>query len=59
MLNKTKSDIVNVLIPRVLNKHPEHNIYLMMKLLIILTPLKICNWWSYGDTGLTGKKDYS
>ena len=57
MLNKIKSDIINVLIPRVLNKHPEYNYLFNDEITYHINPTrKFVIGGPHGDTGLTGRK---
>ena len=57
MLNKIKSDVINVLIPRLLNKHPEYNYLFNNKIKYHINPTgKFVIGGPHGDTGLTGRK---
>tara|TARA_Y100000768_G_scaffold375932_1_gene347332 strand:- start:124 stop:1377 length:1254 start_codon:yes stop_codon:yes gene_type:complete len=57
MLNKIKSDIINILIPRLLNKYPEYNYLFNDKIKYHINPTgKFVIGGPHGDTGLTGRK---
>ena len=58
MLAKIKEDIINILIPRVLNQNIRNTLScLMIRLSIISTqPVKFVIGGPHGDTGLTGRK---
>ena len=57
MLNKIKSDIVNILIPRLLNKNPELKNLFNENVEYLINPTgKFVIGGPHGDTGLTGRK---
>ena len=57
MLKKIKSDIVNILVPRVLNKYPNFKKYFNNKIKYHINPTgKFVIGGPHGDTGLTGRK---
>jgi len=57
MLNKIKSDIINILIPRLLNKNPDLKKLFNQNLEYLINPTgKFVIGGPHGDTGLTGRK---
>ena len=57
MLNKIKSDIVNILIPRLLNKNPDLKNLFNDNVEYLINPTgKFVIGGPHGDTGLTGRK---
>ena len=57
MLVKIKSDIINILIPRVINKYPEYKYLFNSKIKYHINPTgKFVIGGPHGDTGLTGRK---
>ena len=57
MLNKIKSDIVNILIPRLLNKNPDLKNLFNENVEYLINPTgKFVIGGPHGDTGLTGRK---
>ena len=57
MLNKIKSDIINVLIPRILNKNPDLKNLFNDNVEYLINPTgKFVIGGPHGDTGLTGRK---
>ena len=57
MLNKIKSDIINILIPRILNKNPDLKNLFNDNIEYLINPTgKFVIGGPYGDTGLTGRK---
>ncbi len=57
MLNKIKSDIINILIPRLLKRYPEYNYLFNNKIKYHINPTgKFVIGGPHGDTGLTGRK---
>ena len=57
MLSKIKSDIKNILIPRVLNKYPSYKKYFNSEIIYHINPTgKFVIGGPHGDTGLTGRK---
>ena len=57
MLNKIKSDIINILIPRLLNKNPDLKNLFNDKVEFLINPTgKFVIGGPHGDTGLTGRK---
>ncbi len=57
MLSKIKSDIINILIPRVLKKHPNFKKYFNNEVKYHINPTgKFVIGGPHGDTGLTGRK---
>ena len=57
MLKKIKSDIINILIPRVLNKFPSFKKYFHDEIIYHINPTgKFVIGGPHGDTGLTGRK---
>ncbi|GIR22120.1 MAG: hypothetical protein CM15mP36_13270 [Flavobacteriales bacterium] len=57
MLNKIKSDIVNILIPRILNKNPDLKNLFNDNVEYLINPTgKFVIGGPHGDTGLTGRK---
>ena len=57
MLNKIKSDIINVLIPRLLNKNPDLKNLFNDNVEYLINPTgKFVIGGPHGDTGLTGRK---
>ena len=57
MLNKIKSDIINILIPRLLNKNPDLKNLFNDNLEYLINPTgKFVIGGPHGDTGLTGRK---
>ena len=57
MLNKIKSDIINILIPRLLNKNPDLKHLFNDNVEYLINPTgKFVIGGPHGDTGLTGRK---
>ena len=57
MLNKIKSDIINILIPRLLNKNPDLKNLFNDNVEYLINPTgKFVIGGPHGDTGLTGRK---
>jgi len=57
MLNKIKSDIINILIPRILNKNPDLKNLFDENVEYLINPTgKFVIGGPHGDTGLTGRK---
>ena len=57
MLNKIKSDIVNILIPRIINKNPDLKNLFNDNVEYLINPTgKFVIGGPHGDTGLTGRK---
>lgn len=57
MLNKIKSDIINILIPRLLNKNPDLKNLFNENVEYLINPTgKFVIGGPHGDTGLTGRK---
>ncbi|HOO23612.1 MAG TPA: methionine adenosyltransferase [Paludibacteraceae bacterium] len=57
MQAKIHSDIANILIPRVFEKHPEYKRYLNGEFKLLVNPTgKFVIGGPHGDTGLTGRK---
>ena len=57
MLNKIKSDIINILIPRILNKNPDLKNLFNDNVEYLINPTgKFVIGGPHGDTGLTGRK---
>ena len=57
MLNKIKSDIINILIPRILNKNPDLKNLFNDEVEYLINPTgKFVIGGPHGDTGLTGRK---
>jgi len=57
MLNKIKSDIKSILIPRILRKHPNYRPFFNEKIKYHINPTgKFVIGGPHGDTGLTGRK---
>ena len=57
MLNKIKSDIINILIPRILNKNPDLKNLFEENVEYLINPTgKFVIGGPHGDTGLTGRK---
>jgi len=57
MLTKIKSDIINILIPRILNKNPAFKNLFNDKVEYLINPTgKFVIGGPHGDTGLTGRK---
>ena len=57
MLNKIKSDIINILIPRILNKNPDLKNLFDENVKYLINPTgKFVIGGPHGDTGLTGRK---
>ncbi len=57
MLNKIKSDIINILIPRLLNKNPDLKNLFNDNMEYLINPTgKFVIGGPHGDTGLTGRK---
>ena len=57
MLKKIKSDVINVLIPRVLKKYPQYSNLFNDKITYHVNPTgKFVIGGPHGDTGLTGRK---
>jgi len=57
MLNKIKSDIINILIPRILNKNPDLKNLFNDNIEYLINPTgKFVIGGPHGDTGLTGRK---
>ena len=57
MLNKIKSDIINILIPRLLNKNPDLKNLFNYNVEYFINPTgKFVIGGPHGDTGLTGRK---
>jgi S-adenosylmethionine synthetase len=57
MLNKIKSDIISILIPRILKKYPSYRPYFNDKIKYHINPTgKFVIGGPHGDTGLTGRK---
>ena len=57
MLNKIKSDIINILIPRLLNKNPDLKNLFNEDVEYLINPTgKFVIGGPHGDTGLTGRK---
>jgi len=57
MLKKIKSDVINVLIPRVLKKYPQYSNLFNNKITYHVNPTgKFVIGGPHGDTGLTGRK---
>ena len=57
MLNKIKSDIINILIPRLLNKNPDLKNLFNDNVQYLINPTgKFVIGGPHGDTGLTGRK---
>ena len=57
MLNKIKSDIVNILIPRIINKNPDLKNLFNDNVKYLINPTgKFVIGGPHGDTGLTGRK---
>ena len=57
MLNKIKSDIINILIPRLLNKNPDLKNLFNDNIEYLINPTgKFVIGGPHGDTGLTGRK---
>jgi len=57
MLKKIKSDVINVLIPRVIKKHPQYSNLFNDKITYHVNPTgKFVIGGPHGDTGLTGRK---
>ena len=57
MLNKIKSDIINILIPRLLNKNPDLKNLFNDNVKYLINPTgKFVIGGPHGDTGLTGRK---
>ncbi len=57
MLQKIKKDIVNILIPRLIKKHPEYAHLFNRKIQYHINPTgKFVIGGPHGDTGLTGRK---
>jgi len=57
MLNKIKSDIMNILIPRILNKNPDLKNLFHDNVEYLINPTgKFVIGGPHGDTGLTGRK---
>ncbi len=57
MLKKIKSDILQILIPRILKKYPDYNAYFNKKIKYHINPTgKFVIGGPHGDTGLTGRK---
>lgn len=57
MLNKIKSDIISILIPRVINKFPEYEFLFDNNIKYHINPTgKFVIGGPHGDTGLTGRK---
>ena len=57
MLNKIKSDIINILVPRLLNKNPDLKNLFNDNIEYLINPTgKFVIGGPHGDTGLTGRK---
>ena len=57
MLNKIKSDIINILIPRIINKNPDLKNLFNDNVEYLINPTgKFVIGGPHGDTGLTGRK---
>mgnify|MGYP001215280882 CR=1 FL=1 len=57
MLDRIKSDIINILIPRLINKYPEYKYLFSDKIKYHINPTgKFVIGGPHGDTGLTGRK---
>jgi S-adenosylmethionine synthetase len=57
MLNKIKSDIISILIPRILKKYPSYRPYFNDEIEYHINPTgKFVIGGPHGDTGLTGRK---
>ncbi len=57
MLNKIKSDIISILIPRIIKKYPEYNFLFDDNIKYHINPTgKFVIGGPHGDTGLTGRK---
>ena len=57
MLNKIKSDVINILIPRLLNKNPDLKNLFNVNVEYLINPTgKFVIGGPHGDTGLTGRK---
>ena len=57
MLNKIKSDIISILIPRLINKYPSYKKYFNDEIEFHINPTgKFVIGGPHGDTGLTGRK---
>ncbi|MDC0080733.1 methionine adenosyltransferase [Flavobacteriaceae bacterium] len=57
MLSKIKSDITSILIPRLLQKHPNYKTYFNDEIEYYINPTgKFVIGGPHGDTGLTGRK---
>ncbi len=57
MLNKIKSDIIKILIPRLINKNPEFEQLFNNNIKYLINPTgKFVIGGPHGDTGLTGRK---
>ena len=57
MLDKIKSDIISILIPRLINKYPRYKKYFNDKIEFHINPTgKFVIGGPHGDTGLTGRK---
>ena len=57
MLKKIKSDIISILIPRILNKYPNYKNFFNQEIEYLINPTgKFVIGGPHGDTGLTGRK---
>ena len=57
MLSKIKSDVINILVPRILNKNPDMENLFDDKIEYLINPTgKFVIGGPHGDTGLTGRK---
>ena len=57
MLNKIKSDVISILIPRLINKYPSYKKYFNDEIVFHINPTgKFVIGGPHGDTGLTGRK---
>ena len=59
MLNKIKSDIINILIPRILNKNPDLKNLFNDNVEYLINPTgKVCYWWTTWRYRINRKKNY-
>ena len=57
MLDKIKSDVISILIPRLINKYPSYKKYFNDEIVFHINPTgKFVIGGPHGDTGLTGRK---
>tara|TARA_B100000780_G_scaffold259816_1_gene211102 strand:- start:134 stop:1384 length:1251 start_codon:yes stop_codon:yes gene_type:complete len=57
MLKKIKSDLISILIPRILKKYPAYNVFFSDDIVYHINPTgKFVIGGPHGDTGLTGRK---